>query len=60
MSDDKEIQYYCSFCGKDSTEVLLLIAAQTAFICDECVDLLSKMVADKRAALKEDSSDPTT
>ena len=51
MEDYKE--YYCSFCGKESTEVLMLIAERTAFICDECVDVTSKMVADKRAALKE-------
>jgi ATP-dependent protease Clp ATPase subunit len=30
---------YCSFCGKDRSEVAYLIAGPCVFICDECVEL---------------------
>jgi ATP-dependent protease Clp ATPase subunit len=40
---------YCSFCGKRSDEVALLIAGPTVFICDECVDLCDIIVIEHRA-----------
>jgi hypothetical protein len=36
---------YCSFCGKNQTQVHKLIAGPTVFICDECVDLCNKIIA---------------
>lgn len=39
---------YCSFCGKTNHEVLKLIAGPTVFICNECVDLCSDILANER------------
>jgi ATP-dependent Clp protease ATP-binding subunit ClpX len=37
----------CSFCGRSEEQVKKLIAGAHAFICDECVGLVSKaLVAD--------------
>ena len=41
----KEDNMYCSFCGKSQKEVKKLIAGATAFICDECVNLCSDVIA---------------
>lgn len=38
---------YCSFCGKEQTEVKKLIAGPTSFICDECIDLCSIIVSEE-------------
>ena len=35
---------YCSFCGKDSDMVKVLIAGPRVFICDECVALCTKII----------------
>jgi ATP-dependent Clp protease ATP-binding subunit ClpX len=40
---------YCSFCGKDQTEVFKMIAGPNVFICDECVELCSELVAAAKA-----------
>jgi hypothetical protein len=37
---------YCSFCRKSQHEVKKLIAGPATFICDECVALCVKIVAD--------------
>lgn len=39
---------YCSFCGKNQSEVLLLIAGPVSFICDECVELCRDIVGKAR------------
>jgi ATP-dependent Clp protease ATP-binding subunit ClpX len=39
VSSDSKKLIHCSFCGKDQDEVRRLIAGQTGFICDECVEL---------------------
>jgi hypothetical protein len=44
--------FRCSFCGKPQTDVKKLIAGPGVFICDECVGLCDKIIAD--------SPDPTT
>jgi len=44
---------YCSFCGKNNHEVLLLIAGPTVFICDECIDLCTEIVAAKRKIVRD-------
>ena len=46
---------YCSFCGKSQHEVPKLIAGPAVFICNECVDLCSEIVEEKR-----DNPDPAT
>jgi hypothetical protein len=36
----------CSFCGKAQTEVVQLIAGPTGFICNECVQLCVRVIAE--------------
>jgi ATP-dependent protease Clp ATPase subunit len=42
-------QLRCSFCGKNETEVLKLIAGPRAYICDECVAIASQIMNDPHA-----------
>src|SRR6201981_3120676 len=37
----------CSFCGKSQKEVKKLIAAPTAYICDECIGLCNDIIAEE-------------
>jgi ClpX C4-type zinc finger/Domain of unknown function (DUF1902) len=52
--DRKPGTCYCSFCGKSQHQVPKLIAGPAVFICNECVDLCSEIVEEKR-----DNPDPT-
>jgi hypothetical protein len=40
--------WYCSFCGKSQHEVSQLIAGPTVFICNECVDLCTDIIRERR------------
>lgn len=42
---------YCSFCGKAKEEVKQLIEGQSAYICNECIDLCGTLIRD---SAKED------
>lgn len=42
-----EKNLYCSFCGKGQHEVKKLIAGQSVFICDECIDLCNEIIQDE-------------
>jgi len=37
---------FCSFCGKSQHDVKKLIAGPAVFVCDECVALCTKIIAD--------------
>ena len=37
----------CSFCGKSQKEVRKLIAGPTVYICDECIDLCTDIIAEE-------------
>ncbi|MGL5151488.1 MAG: ATP-dependent Clp protease ATP-binding subunit ClpX [Clostridium sp.] len=37
----------CSFCGKNQDQVKRLIAGPGVYICDECIDLCSEIIADE-------------
>lgn len=39
----------CSFCGKNQDEVKRLIAGQTVYICDECIDLCNDIILEEGA-----------
>jgi hypothetical protein len=39
----------CSFCSRPNTEVATLVAGPGVFICDECVQLCSDVIAHKSA-----------
>lgn len=49
---------YCSFCGKEKSEVKQLIAADDANICNECIELCTDLIAD--SAEDGDDSDIDT
>ena len=44
-TDDREI--CCSFCGKSQDQVRKIIAGQSGYICDECVDLCMEIIEDE-------------
>lgn len=35
----KRMPLYCSFCGKEQSEVAYLVSGPTVFICNECVEV---------------------
>jgi ATP-dependent Clp protease ATP-binding subunit ClpX len=50
MVEDTEKQYHCSFCSKERAEVERKIAGSNGvIICNECVDLCHRVIADERA-----------
>jgi ATP-dependent Clp protease ATP-binding subunit ClpX len=53
--------YYCSFCHKSVAKVDLLIQGpDDIYICDECVDLCTEIIKEKRTdePSEEDSASP--
>lgn len=44
--EDKK-QLKCSFCGKNQEQVKRLIAGPGVYICDECIELCSEIIADE-------------
>ena len=47
MSDEletKDKQLFCSFCGKNQSELKKLIAGPSVYICDECVSLCNDII----------------
>ena len=38
---------HCSFCGKSQDEVRKLIAGPTVYICDECIELCTEIIAEE-------------
>ncbi|NLK95001.1 MAG: ATP-dependent Clp protease ATP-binding subunit ClpX [Clostridiales bacterium] len=44
---DEKKQLKCSFCGKNQDQVKRLIAGPGVYICDECIELCSEIIADE-------------
>lgn len=44
-------QHYCGFCGKSGDEVERLLAGPCIEVCNECVDLMHKLVHDRKPLL---------
>ena len=44
---DEKKQLKCSFCGKTQDQVRRLIAGPGVYICDECIELCSEIIADE-------------
>ena len=46
MSENQETdkKLFCSFCGKNQSEVKKLIAGPSVYICDECVSLCNDII----------------
>lgn len=45
----KQVELYCSFCGKSQHAVENLIAGPKVFICNECVDVCIVVLGANRA-----------
>jgi ATP-dependent Clp protease ATP-binding subunit ClpX len=50
----------CSFCAKSQFEVAKLVAGPGVFICDECVDLSSQIIAEELEQSSRDEKAMTT
>jgi ATP-dependent Clp protease ATP-binding subunit ClpX len=44
---DENDNLFCSFCGKNQSEVRKLIAGPAVYICDECIQLCSEIIAEE-------------
>ena len=51
--------FYCSFCGSSQYEVRKLIAAPTAFICNECVELCVDIFKEEKIPPYDTENTPT-
>jgi hypothetical protein len=49
MTNAREDGLRCSFCRKTSAQVEHLVAGRDAYICGECIDKCSEIVAEVRA-----------
>lgn len=54
--DDSKDDLLCSFCGKSQDEVKKLIAGPSVYICDECIQLCTEIIAEEHGQDKEASS----
>ena len=59
MSEEQQVdkKLYCSFCGKNQSEVKKLIAGPSVYICDECVSLCNDIIKEDLAEANQESSD---
>lgn len=49
--EDKNDQFFCSFCGKNQKEVKKLIAGPSVYICNECIKLCGEIIEDEEKEL---------
>ena len=52
--DDND-NLFCSFCGKNQSEVRKLIAGPAVYICDECIQLCSEIIEEESEKEEKDS-----
>ena len=51
MSDEKDNEICCSFCGKTQDEVTRLVEGPGVYICDTCIEFCNSLLfADENAA----------
>jgi ATP-dependent protease Clp ATPase subunit len=50
----------CSFCGKDQHQAVRLVAGPGVYICNECVDLCTQIIAEERARGTANGDHPPT
>ncbi|HSO60269.1 MAG TPA: ClpX C4-type zinc finger protein, partial [Desulfobacterales bacterium] len=53
--DDND-NLFCSFCGKNQSEVRKLIAGPAVYICDECIQLCSEIIEEETEKDSKDSA----
>ncbi|RRD56852.1 ATP-dependent Clp protease ATP-binding subunit ClpX [Comamonadaceae bacterium OH2545_COT-014] len=51
-SSNSEKTLYCSFCNKSQHDVKKLIAGQSVFICDECIDMCNEIMREEQSSPK--------
>lgn len=47
----------CSFCGRQKSEVDILIAGMTGHICDQCIDQADQIILEERSQMTDDTFD---
>jgi ATP-dependent Clp protease ATP-binding subunit ClpX len=52
---DENDNLFCSFCGKNQSEVRKLIAGPAVYICDECIQLCSEIIEEESEKDTKDS-----
>jgi ATP-dependent Clp protease ATP-binding subunit ClpX len=52
---DENDNLFCSFCGKNQSEVRKLIAGPAVYICDECIQLCSEIIEEETEKDSKDS-----
>ena len=52
---DENDNLFCSFCGKNQSEVRKLIAGPAVYICDECIQLCSEIIEEESEKDAKDS-----
>jgi ATP-dependent Clp protease ATP-binding subunit ClpX len=55
--DDSSDDLLCSFCGKSQDEVKKLIAGPSVYICDECIQLCTEIIAEEYGQEKEEGAE---
>jgi len=55
--DDSNDDLLCSFCGKSQDEVKKLIAGPSVYICDECIQLCTEIIAEEYGQEKEEENE---
>ena len=50
----KQQRQYCSFCGRPETEVGMLIAGVSGFICNECAEQAHEIAREAMRSRKKD------
>jgi ATP-dependent Clp protease ATP-binding subunit ClpX len=55
--DDSNDDLLCSFCGKSQDEVKKLIAGPSVYICDECIQLCTEIIAEEYGQEKDEESE---
>ena len=56
-SSNSEKTLYCSFCNKSQHDVKKLIAGQSVFICDECIDMCNEIMREEPSSPEDGSHD---
>ena len=58
--DELRLVKQCNFCGKTKEQVYKIIVADGVGICDECIDLCSKVLSDEKAKQNTQNLKPKT
>ena len=54
MYNNEDENLKCSFCGKDQDQVKKLVAGSGVYICNECIELCSEIVAEELKSVEQE------